>query len=67
MRLGKLVPLYVDGETALQALAEILKANGFALRCDLACRLVAEPISPGLFNLVRRDDLPLVKGAPNAA
>jgi hypothetical protein len=62
-----LVPLYVDGETALKALAAILKANGFALRCDLESRLVAEPIAPGLFNLVRRDDLPHVKGAPSAA
>lgn len=50
-----LVPLYVDGDADMRSLSDILRANGFALRCDVEGRTVAEPISPGLFNLVRND------------
>lgn len=52
------VPIFVNGETVAKALAVILRANGFALRCDIHGRTVAEPISPGIFALVRRDNLP---------
>lgn len=56
--MATLVPILVDGETGLKALAAILRANGFALRCDLDGNTIAEPMSRGLFALVRRDDLP---------
>jgi hypothetical protein len=64
-----MVPLYVDGETELAPLAAILRANGFALRSDTKGRMIAEPVSRGLFNLVVRDDLPAalpIIGVPNA-
>jgi hypothetical protein len=55
---AEFVPIYVHGDTGLHDLAHILKANGFALRCDIEGRTIAEPISPGIFNMVRREPAP---------
>lgn len=50
--------LRVDPNIELSALAEVLRANGFALRCNALGETVVELLSPGAFNLVRRRDLP---------
>ena len=62
--MSALFPLYVDGEEELAAVAAVLRANGFALRCDLEGRTVAHPTNPGLFSMVMREDLEVPRCHP---